>query len=285
MRTSPEERRASLHRSWRHRLFCGYLGAREHRFKTTVAALLRRVLALDRVLMEAASGARYCLDPSDYVQDQILRYGSSEPQSLALVRSQLRPGGVFLDVGGHVGQYAIEAAMVVGEAGRVVVFEPNPKAFLFLKKNVALNALKNVDLVLAAATSHPSTIGMIDPPAGNWGMSRQRTRDGSAEDYRVAGLRIADALCDMGVQFVDMVKMDVEGHELEALEGLFRDRVFRPNDLLVEFVPDVFEYGFALPAYLKRNGYELFTVLGELYTGGARVPEGNLWARRTRGAP
>ena len=74
--------------------------------------------------------------------------------------------------------------------------------------------------------------------------------------------------------------MDIEGHELEALEGLFFGEAFRPRHLLVEFVPDAFAYGYALPAYLRERGYELFTVLGEPYDGKAHVPEGNLWARR-----
>lgn len=55
---------------------------------------------------------------------------------------------------------------------------------------------------------------------------------------------------------------------------------YRPKNLVIELVPPAFKYGFGLSQYLRQQVYEILTVLGESYSGGDEVPEGNLWASK-----
>ncbi len=265
--------------AWRHKLAAAYLAARHHRFKTTAVKILRWFLGLKEIYYQAPSGARYLLNPKDYLQDQMLRHGASEPATMAAMTRLLRLGAVFVDVGGHIGQFTIEAALVVGESGLVLAFEPNPRTFSYLKRNVRLNGLRNTFLVLAAASDEPKIIAMADPPEDNWGMSQARQSAGAKGDYWVAGTRISDVLRSFNVASVDLLKMDVEGGELEALAGLFGDGGCRPENMIIEYVPKAFKYGHRLPEYLRENGYEVFTMTGKPYGGEDEVPECNLWAR------
>lgn len=265
---------------WRHRLVAAYLAARHHRFKTTAANALRSLLRVKEVYYQAPSGARYLLNPRDYLQDQMLRYGASEPATMAAMARLLRPGAVVVDVGGHIGQYAIEAAMVVGDNGLVISFEPNPKTFGYLQRNIGLNGLRNTFPILAAASDGPHLIEMMNPPETNWGMSQTKQSADARGDYWVPGVRICDVLTSFNVTSVDLLKMDVEGAELEALAGLFCGCRIRPANLIFEFVPKAFKYGQKLPDFVRANGYEIFTITGDAYGGEDEVPECNLWARR-----
>jgi FkbM family methyltransferase len=267
---------------WRHRLLTKYFRSEHHPFKTTLSKILKHLLFIDLVYYESESGGRYLLDSRDYLQDQMLRFGASEPQTLELVKRLLSKGSVFIDVGGHIGQYSIEAALSVGETGRVVTFEPNPKTFAYLKRNLALNGLATVTPILAAATAEPSIVPMMEPPQDNWGLSQEGKSESGAGDYCVAGVRIADALQHLKVTAIDVLKMDVEGHEIEALEGLFCSGSNFPGHILIEFVPESFKYGIDLPDYLRQHGYEILTILGGPYAGETQVPEANLWARCKR---
>jgi FkbM family methyltransferase len=89
-------------------------------------------------------GSRIYLDPEDSLG---LSMGLHEPDELALVRDELHPGDIFVDVGANIGYYTVIAARLVGASGKVYAFEPAPEVLRYLRRNVSRNDLRNVTIV------------------------------------------------------------------------------------------------------------------------------------------
>jgi FkbM family methyltransferase len=154
--------------------------------------------------------------------------GSYEAVTRSELRSLLRPGAVFFDVGAHVGFYTLMASRVVGHGGLVVAFEPNPRNLAFLHRHVGMNAIRNVRVIDAAASS---TLGRLRFSCTDTESSMGHVSDvGTIE---VAATTLDHAVFATGVRAPDVIKIDVEGHEAPVLEGATRilDR-FGPAVLL-----------------------------------------------------
>lgn len=264
-------------------LYLWYLRTPPHFLKNRLLSLLRRALFLKRVHFVSPTGVRMELDPSDYVQIMILHGGAYEPNTLALVRRLLPAGGTFIDVGGHVGQYALEAARCVSSQGRVVAVEPNPRTFLHLHRNITLNGFGNIMPVVGAVAAGPGFINMQFPREDNWGESREAESDAAAA-YRIASFSLEAMLDDLGIGHVDVVKIDVEGHEIKVLQGLLEGGRNVPANIIVEHLPGHFSQSLLVPSYLKKMGYALYDIDGRTIDfesdPRAVLPEDNLWARR-----
>ena len=136
---------------------------------------------------------------------------------------RLSPGDVVLDCGAHWGVYAVRSARQVGTSGRVFAFEPEQKPFDLLSRNIALNELNNAT---------PITVALSNKPGVAEFSTSSKTGGHFVPDPELPGMFPAittvtvpcstiDALVfdDLGLERVDSIKMDVEGHEVAALEG------------------------------------------------------------------
>lgn len=267
----------AIHGYWKHKLFVSYMRLRHHPLKTRTSKAFKKLLGLDDVIAFTSSGVCLSLNPVDYVQLELLRNGVFEPKTIELLKKLLPSSGTFLDVGGHIGCFALEAANAM-ESGQVIVVEPNPKTFTYLLKNIELNKFRNIIPILAAASNRNSILKMKLPPVNNWGMSRESLSSDDEFTYYVVSHKLSDLLCGMNINHVDVMKIDVEGHEIEALEGLFN--YCQPANIIFEFVPEAFKYSYKLLEFVTANGYRIYNVLGSEYKLGDVIPEQNLWARR-----
>jgi FkbM family methyltransferase len=130
----------------------------------------------------------------------------------------ISPGDVFFDVGAQYGVYAYLISNAVGPSVKVVAFEPFPRDFVLLERNAALNAEANVQCVNAALSDCEARLSMsasdgmqeICPRVGVW----------TADSQQVPA-HCGDALIAAGtVPFPNVLKLDVEGHEMAVLRGL-----------------------------------------------------------------
>jgi FkbM family methyltransferase len=196
-----------------------------------------------------------------------IRDGTFEPFESELFLRQLRPGMVVLDVGANVGYYALLASRRVGKEGAVYAFEPHPRTCASLKRNVARNSASNVR-VLEAAVSRTAGIEMLH-------LSGTATHSGlhaSMEDADPRSVQVdAIAIDDLELERVGLVKIDIEGEEPSALEGMRRTLERSPDAcVLLEFSPaalraaghDPNEFG----ARLKRK-FERVEVVDERTRG------------------
>jgi len=129
----------------------------------------------------------------------------------AVLRHVLKPGWWMLDVGANVGFTTLLGARLVGP-GKVICFEPNEVAAARLRKNIALNRLTNVEF-------HEFGLGAADGSAAlnqeaHHGVSSMRTGAGAEVPIRRGDQFAPPADVPM------LVKIDVEGFELEVLKGM-----------------------------------------------------------------
>lgn len=174
------------------------------------------------------------------------------PEREALA-TELRPGSVFLDVGANAGFYTFWALSRRHAGLRVIAVEPTETMLTRLRHNLALNRLESsVTLCACAVTPEPCEV-VIEEHAGNLGQSGIR---GEGAGRRVPGKPLLALLGEVGVDRVDVMKIDIEGHEVPVLEVFFRDapRALWPRLAIGEIVGDG---GGALRALLERHGYRV----------------------------
>jgi len=140
--------------------------------------------------------------------------GSYEYEKQRTFATLVRPGDVIWDVGAHVGVYTLLASVLVGASGGVVAFEPFPDNLRFLYRHIAMNRLRNVAVVEAAVSDRRGE-GFFAP-----GSSSSTGRlDQTNGTLRVRCITLDDALGEMTCPPPAVIKMDIEGGELQALRG------------------------------------------------------------------
>jgi FkbM family methyltransferase len=184
--------------------------------------------------------------------------------SLARVFDGLLPaGGVFVDVGAHVGRWSLRLA---GKASRVIAVEPNPATAAVLRAHIALNDVENVDVLEMAAWDSQTRLGLSDPKGA---VTSGSTRVGEDSNGTVDALPLDDVLFAVNP---DLIKLDVEGADLHALRGM-RDTLARCTPAL--FIEDHSIYGFyqraELEAVLHDLGYNWREVHGYQSADGQMV--------------
>jgi FkbM family methyltransferase len=141
-----------------------------------------------------------------------------EPEVQDLLLSKLHPGDVFIDVGANIGTFTIPAARRVGSSGRVVAIEASPEIFNNLKKNVAVNDVSNVELICAAAGASNDNSEFYPAPIDHFGMG-SRAPQFNAAAISVPGVTLDSLVERLKLPSVDLIKIDVEGFELDVLKG------------------------------------------------------------------
>ena len=152
-----------------------------------------------------------------YIGGSLAAYAEFSEGECELFRAWLRPGDTAIDVGANIGCHTVAMSRFVGEAGRVVAFEPQRVPYQMLCGNVALNDLRNVWAYWAPCSWNHRPVCVPDLPAGehlNFG-GMSLLEDHTSPVYEVEPIRIDD----LGLDDVRLVKVDVEGMELDVLRG------------------------------------------------------------------
>jgi FkbM family methyltransferase len=204
----------------------------------------------------------------DWVGQQVLLEGRYERELLDAVQQVLQslrpgPGRLCVDAGANIGNHALFFA--TGHE-RVVAFEPHPRTFALLALNAQLDPrVQAVPLGLSDAPGE----AWIDLPAGNAGMARVSAQAGQG--------RVACRLDTLDAQLagcplpLDLLKIDVEGHEAAVIRG-GRERLRRDQPVvLLEQAAEAFRDGSteALDE-LRALGYGVFLTFERWPAHGSR---------------
>jgi len=179
-------------------------------------------------------GSEMDLDLGDWSQRNIY-LGSYEREETRVLRRVLRRGGTVVDVGANVGYFTALAARCVGESGRVIAFEPSPYAFERLTALLKRNALRSCVVENLGLSDWSGEVALyLDDSYRNHSptMSRQ-----GGQEYARVRVETLDAVLDrLRVECIDLMKIDVGGHEPRVLDGARRSiESGRVKTLLCEF--------------------------------------------------
>jgi FkbM family methyltransferase len=171
----------------------------------------------------------------------LLTLGEWEPIYMALFDKLLKPGDTVLDIGANHGVYALHAALAVGPKGCVHAFEPNPRLARLVDYSLKLNGFGNY------ATLHPFGVSdtartaklLFSEAFSGGGVITNQNSSANQQSVDCRLVVLDELFSDTSIK-IDVIKMDVEGHEGLALRGM-RDVLARsPNvKIMMEFGPEM----------------------------------------------
>jgi len=188
---------------------------------------------------------------------------------------RLQEGQTIIDVGAHIGCFTIRAAQIVGREGKVFSFEPSSENFSFLRKNIAINGLHNVEAFNCALSGEdrPDAELYISKSSGSNSLFMRKGKGMECTKPERVPLRTLDSMVQQAkLSRVDILKLDAEGSELAILRG-GKDTIsrFHPN-ITGEAHPSFSDSGQSILDYLARFGYN-----GKVDGNAQRVELFNSW--------
>jgi FkbM family methyltransferase len=164
-----------------------------------------------------------------YLGDLTAAFGRPEERGVAEVIGMLNSGSVFVDVGAHIGRYSLLAAKTIGLTGSVIAIEPDQDNFDLLCSNHARNYLSAQTFRVAAGDSEGSVSllsgsdSMTKTMVPDWfRIANPHHRQTSAQVETMPMVCLDSLLDALEVRTVDLLKIDVEGAELQVLDGTFQ---------------------------------------------------------------
>ncbi len=181
------------------------------------------VILSPAVLKTAAS--EVTLSPQGAVYQSIVRGRLNELLEIEFLLDIVQPGMTFLDVGCNVGLFSLMLSDAIGD-GRIFAFEPTTRTVKILKDNIALNGFENITPVHTALGNH---IGKVVLKLNDDGIDGLNTiGKPTHEECKIVGgetvdiITLDDFVKESGIERVDLIKVDVEGAELQVFEGACR---------------------------------------------------------------
>ena len=193
-------------------------------------------------------------DPA--TKDLLYYKNNYEPHISSLFCSMLEEGMVVLDIGASLGYYTLLAAKRVGDNGVVIAFEPDPVAFCGLLKNIRLNGWKNVRAFQFA----------VSDSNGERKMGNLTTHKSFAVKNNTIGIITVktislDSFLDVDP---DIIKIDVEGAELEVINGMKKILAKGKAKIICEVTPShLSSLGYSaeeIEETLKQYNYKIYSI-------------------------
>jgi len=181
-------------------------------------------LVPDRSFFAHVPGGRVRLRSREVVGFLRLFQGSFEQAEMETLTEAARPGTVAVDAGAHVGLFTIPLARAVGTKGAVWAIEPLPENVRRLDANVRANRLSNVTIFSSAASDADGRVAFEIAGDSAYGSTRE-----VVSAWRTAKVLQVSTLCldtewkARGMPCVSVMKIDVEGAELQVLRGAERE--------------------------------------------------------------
>ncbi len=195
----------------------------------------------------------------DLIKSFFIKKGKKwEEEIERLIRAFAKPGTTLIDIGGHIGTHTITLSKIAGEAGQVHVFEPQVKLFTELVINLYLNDCRNVTCYRNALGKEEKLVNIAQVRANNEGTGCIVNEPTGLFEEKVKMTRL-DAL---NLQNVSLIKMDVEGYEMDVLNGALQ--VIK-RDKPVMIIEIYAGYLNERRQYLENLGYSCFHIGGDDY--------------------
>jgi FkbM family methyltransferase len=213
--------------------------------------MLFRLIWKNKKIIEIQGSKMYIdvNDPNLTMRKTFQAYGLNlihEEATTALFKKIVKPGDVVLDLGANIGYFTLLAAKLVGDRGRVHAFEPEPRNYHYLRRNIEMNGYRNVFAYQKGVSNisgktrlyicpYDSGHHTINKPNG---IKKYRPDyGGEIKEIEIDVVATDDFLKDK-IERVDIIKVDIEGAEVLAFDGMRNMLKANQNvKIFLEFFP------------------------------------------------
>jgi len=158
------------------------------------------------------------LNPKNgFVDSELYSNKIWEPSVTKFIYNHLKEGGVFVDVGANIGYYSLMAAAKQGRTGKVYAFEPLPSLCKQIKNSITKNNFTSIDLFEVGCGDINGSLTIHTYPENIGKSSLQCDPGNTNATLLVPIVRLDDELAQL--EHIDVLKLDIEGYEYEALKG------------------------------------------------------------------
>lgn len=217
-------------------------------------------------------------------------YRSRELDHKWIIDKELTNGNIVLDLGANIGYYAIMEAKKIGKTAKIYAIEPDPRNFEYLKKNISLNKLEKIfEIEQGAISNKTQQAEFLLSSKTNLSSFNLNKKEINSNSIMVQTYDLGEYLKNK--RRIDLIRMDIEGHEIEVFESLinfsnnFKNHL--PKKIIFEthfpiyvnkkeYVIDIFTKLFNIGYYIKyfssidepkekflRNGYTPFKIIND----------------------
>ncbi len=252
-----------------------------HFFGVYKRIILPLKLTNNAVVWRHVNGIRIKLNLSDWVQTNLFFLGEYEKTELDFIMKNIPPDALVIDVGANIGWYALNLSKFLTN-GQVMAFEPFSKNHLELKSNIEANQLKNIKVFqVGLGSKNEKQQIRYNSSDDNLGMAsiKLETYDYSEE---IEVKRLDDFVAQLDLKKLKFIKLDIEGFEYEALQGMEETlKTYKPY-LLIEQDENVLQSKTTetvqkMDDFLEAIGYQKY----RLDKKGALIKTGNTVSTET----
>ncbi len=223
--------------------------------KRLIPSLRKRIAGVTRPYGYAVvkrHGALFLVNFTSWADRGITMHGVVERDQIQYLLAEIRRRQctIFIDVGANMGIYSVFAAKET-DCRTIIAFEPDPRSYDQLRANLLINGLsERVESRQAAVSDRDGPVPFEPGPPTHNVLSK--ISDGADASHSVAAVRLDDAVSVSNQRVA--VKMDIEGHERTALDGM--TRLLAENDCFLQV--ECWEHKAAdFIAAMSARGYQL----------------------------
>ena len=171
-----------------------------------------------RNLYKTKENLYYWLDPQKYLDSQIVSNGYFEPKLTKIVKNLVSEGNYCLDVGANIGYYTVLLSKLIGSKGIVHAFEPTNNYKTILYDNIRENNISNVIVHDYALSNKEEELSIY---IGECSATIHPTNNITKQE-KINTRKLDDIVTTLDLKKLDIIKVDIDGHEPFFLEGAWK---------------------------------------------------------------
>ena len=230
-------------------------------------AMFFKKVRKERFIQHKVNNYKMLLDTTDPgISRSLILFGTREVDHKVILEEVLKPGITVFDIGANIGYYALMEKQLIGDKGKLIAIEPSPTNVKLLKRNLLLNGYKEneIAVVQCGVSNKAAEMDFHLAQQANLHTFHPKgsaARDLTGEIIKVKTYTIPDLVETHGAP--GLIRMDVEGHELEIISGMLNDIEADKYKPMICFEPHLSCY---------TADHDFAPVLERLFKNGYKTP-------------